>query len=69
MRERRNGDIEEFIKKNYIVCSCGYRNKIENVNKYGTCLYCKKVLDEKVFFLKKLRQELKNENRKGGISK
>jgi len=65
MRERRNGDIEEFIKKNYIVCDCGYRNKIENVNKYGTCLYCKKVLNEKVFFLKKLRQELKNENRKG----
>lgn len=69
MKKKSYGDFDEFIKNNYIVCSCGYRNKIENVNKYGTCLYCKKVLNEKVVFLNKLREQMKGNRRRGGIAK
>lgn len=33
-----------------IKCECGYFNQEENVKRYGTCKYCKKVLDPKAKF-------------------
>ena len=36
---------------NFIVCDkCGYNNFDYNVERYGTCLRCGKVLDEKAKF-------------------
>lgn len=58
---------EEFIKHNFVVCKCGYNNKIEYVNYYGSCLRCGKILNEKAYFKKKLKLEIKKENKKLGI--
>lgn len=33
-----------------IICECGYHNPINNVQKYGTCRGCGKVLDKKAKF-------------------
>lgn len=69
MAQKRIYDFDEFIKRNFIVCSCGYRNKIENVNIYGTCLSCGKVLNSRILFMKKLKLELKKERKKEGFTK
>ena len=34
----------------FVVCECGYNNQPENVNKYGTCRRCGKVLNDKAKF-------------------
>jgi predicted Zn-ribbon and HTH transcriptional regulator len=33
-----------------VVCECGYNNQPENIQKYGTCRRCGKVLDKKAKF-------------------
>lgn len=30
-----------------IICECGYQNKVEMIERYGTCRLCGKVLDPK----------------------
>lgn len=35
---------------NLVTCSCGYNNRLFNVQTYGTCTRCGKILDEKVKF-------------------
>lgn len=49
-------DRNEFFEKNFIKCpNCGYLNRKEAVDKWGTCLSCKTVLDKKA----KLKFELR----------
>ena len=68
MRVKRIKDFDEFMDKNYIVCPhCNYNNKIENVRTWGDCLNCGKILDEKLYFTKKLRLEIKKEKKKEGL--
>lgn len=41
----------EFMKNNFVVCPfCGYNNKVEKFIRFGTCLRCLEILDEKVYF-------------------
>lgn len=39
---------KKFVK--HVVCECGYHNQPWNVEKYGTCTRCGKVLDSKAKF-------------------
>lgn len=49
-------DRETFFSKNFIKCpKCGYLNRKEAIAKWGTCLSCKTVLDNKA----KLKFELR----------
>lgn len=66
-KKKRIKDFDEFMAKTFIVCDCGYNNKKENVKMYGTCLGCGKILDQKIFFEKKLKLELKKTNKKYGV--
>lgn len=43
--KNRNKDI-----LNNVICECGYQNHKENVDRYGTCRGCGKVLDSKAKF-------------------
>lgn len=67
MKKKKKGTHEEFMKKNFIRCSCGYTNKKENVEKYGTCTNCKKIIDNKCFFKRKLKIEIKKTNVRHGL--
>ena len=54
-KKKKNETHEEFMEKNFVKCPhCGYNNKIELFAKYGTCLKCLKILDDKVYFRTKL---------------
>lgn len=33
-----------------VICDCGYQNHKSNVDKYGTCKFCGKVLNPKAKF-------------------
>lgn len=46
--------FEEGVK-----CECGYYNLNHNVKIYGTCLKCKKTLDEKAKFKYDMNKKLK----------
>ena len=67
MTNKRIKNFDEFMDKTFIKCSCGYNNKKENAKIYGTCLNCKKILDPKIYFEKKLKLELRKENKKYGV--
>ena len=41
---------KEKVKIEFVTCECGYNNQPCNVEKYGTCRYCGKVLDAKAKF-------------------
>lgn len=43
----------------FVICECGYNNQPENVARYGTCRFCNKVLDEKVFFKREMNKRLR----------
>lgn len=47
---------KQFLQENYIICEhCGYNNKKTNVEKYGTCLKCRSILDPKSYLKFKIR--------------
>lgn len=57
---------EEFMKNNFVVCPyCDYNNKVEKFVKFGTCLNCKKIIDDRIYFRNTLgieiRKKLKGE--------
>ena len=43
MKKMSKEDFEDL----YVICECGYHNLKENVQRYGTCRRCNKVLDQK----------------------
>lgn len=46
---------KDKIMEQYITCNeCGYNNKKDRFEAFGTCLNCGKVLDEKVYFRAKM---------------
>lgn len=50
------------MKRKYeenIKCECGYQNKKHNVEIYGTCTRCRKVLDEKAKFKYEMNKKLR----------
>lgn len=48
MKKKR--DNEKFLKEVIICEACGYYNQKFNVDRWGTCKRCNKVLDEKAKF-------------------
>jgi ribosomal protein L37AE/L43A len=53
---------EEFIKNNYITCKyCGYNNKRNRFDNFGTCLCCGKILDKRTYFIARLMKETNKE--------
>lgn len=45
---------KQFIKQRYITCDCGYNNKKDRIERFGTCLRCGKVLYPKIYLKNKL---------------
>lgn len=43
----------------YIICECGYNNKPWNVQNYGTCTRCRKVLDPKAKYKYEMNKKLR----------
>ena len=41
---------ERWLEREFITCQCGYRNQIHRFQKYGVCLCCGKILDDRVYF-------------------
>lgn len=56
---------EEFLQKRYITCKyCGYNNEKARFLKYGKCLFCDKILDEKVYFKIEMLKKINDNKRK-----
>lgn len=54
-KKKNNETHEEFMKNNFTRCSyCGYNNKNELFMRFGTCLRCHKILDNKTYFRNRL---------------
>lgn len=49
----------EEKKEKLIKCECGYQNKKFNVQIYGTCTRCRKILDEKAYFKHEMNEKLR----------
>ena len=48
-----------------IKCECGYQNHKENVERYGTCKLCGKVLDKKAKYRYEMYNRLRLWRKKG----
>lgn len=57
---------EDFMKRKYITCECGYNNEKSRFKEFGICLRCGKILDPKVHFKIEMRKKLLNNKRKRG---
>lgn len=56
---------DEFIAKIYITCKkCGYNNEKSRYFKYGKCLKCGAILDEKTYFMIQMTKRLKDNKRR-----
>lgn len=64
MKKEKKGTNEDFMKKNFITCTCGYNNKISNIKTYGTCLRCGKILDDKANFNRQLFLRMRDKQKK-----
>lgn len=42
-----------------IICECGYQNHKSRIKKYGTCLFCGKVLDSKAKYKYEMNKKLR----------
>lgn len=63
--KKEDNSKEEFMKKNFVLCPfCGYNNKKFFLYQYGTCLNCKKILDQKIYFMIEMKKKIKNNKRK-----
>lgn len=58
MKKKYKKTKEEFLNDYYITCSCGYNNEKKRLNKYGTCLLCGKIIDEKAYFKRTIKNKL-----------
>lgn len=48
----------DFIKEHFVTCECGYNNKKNRLQAFGTCLACGKILDEKAYFKRNIREKM-----------
>lgn len=56
---------EQWIERHFVVCKCGYRNEINRFQKYGVCLSCGRILDDRLYF-KSMFYKTKRKLRKRG---
>ncbi len=55
---------KEKLMQDFITCDkCGYNNKKERFEAFGTCLGCGKILDERVYFKAQLIRKSINKAR------
>ena len=55
MFKKKTETYEEFMKNNFVACPhCGYNNKYETFIKFGTCLRCLQIIDDRVYFKNRL---------------
>lgn len=58
-------DRKKFIEEMFVVCDkCGYNNEKYRFQKYGTCLRCKHVIDERLHFKHQLWLASKKNSKK-----
>ena len=51
--------VEGRLRDWYITCpDCGYNNLKKRLKNYGTCLNCKRILDEQAYFRRKVRETM-----------
>ena len=51
---------KEFMENNFVICPfCNYNNKVETFIRFGTCLRCLQVIDDKIYFRTKLGIEIR----------
>ena len=56
---------EVFLKKTYITCDfCGYNNEKSRFLKYGKCLKCGHILDNRTYFMIEMMKKIKDNKRK-----
>ena len=49
----------EFMQERFITCKyCGYNNFKKRLERFGTCLRCGKIIDEKSYFKVKIGGDL-----------
>ena len=48
---------EKFVE--FVVCDCGYRNKIDFLMYSGVCHCCGKILDEKAYFKAQINKKMR----------
>ncbi len=58
---------EEFMKDLYVTCNkCGYNNRKDRLENYGTCLLCGEIIDKKIYFKVMMRKmSMKNPKARG----
>lgn len=65
MKTRTKEERKQFVKENYVTCPhCKYNNEKMRLRKYGLCLNCGKILDEKTYFLIQIKKRLDDNKRK-----
>jgi len=65
MANRTPEERADFIKQNYFTCPhCQYNNERMRLNKYGVCLNCGKILDEKIYFLIQMKKRIDDGKRR-----
>lgn len=63
---KKKNTYEEFMKNNFVICPfCNYNNKVEKFVKFGTCLRCLQILDDRVYFKNRLGIEMRKQIKKG----
>ena len=55
---------EEFMKRDFITCECGYNNAKERFHLYGKCLRCGKTIDKKIYFKAMMKGRIIKKNGK-----
>ena len=62
---RTEASIKRFVNERFVTCKyCGYNNKKRRLENYGTCLRCRKIIDEKSYLRRKLGGNLVWQKRK-----
>ena len=50
-KKKKIDDYSDFMKNNFVVCPfCHYNNKYETFIRFGTCLRCLEVIDDRIYF-------------------
>lgn len=47
----------KFVEEHFTTCECGYNNKKDRLEIYGTCLRCGKILNQKAYLRYKIKME------------
>lgn len=67
MAKKKTDNYKEFMRKNYVACpKCQYNNERTRLKKYGTCLNCGAVLDNKMHFMIEMKKRIDQDKKRRG---